>query len=158
MDQWKLDNSKFSNRNGVFWRKDCTLLGPDSPIRKEIFNELHASPSAGLSGFQNIAKRVLASFYWSGGWRNDIKWWVRECDENASLLGLLQPLPFSDEVQRHISVDFIEGLPISSSKQPNQWLKYFLTTFSSCMGCLLPQFFTATQYLQAHFGKNVFRS
>lgn len=122
MEQGTLDPSKYSTSDGIFWRKGRILLGPTSPLRKQIFDELelHSSPTAGHSGFHNTAWRVAASFYWSG-WRKDR--WVRECDvcqraknENVPLPGLLQPLPIPDEVWRHISADFIDGLPLPSSK------------------------------------------
>jgi hypothetical protein len=52
--------------------------------------------------------------------KNDLKAYVRECDicqrvraENVSPAGLLQPLPVPERPWFSISMDFIEGLPIS---------------------------------------------
>lgn len=99
------------------------MVGPNnSSLKMTIFNELHCSPTAGHSGFHKTSRRVSNSFYWPS-WRRDVKRWVQECDicqriknENVPLPGLLHPLPIPDEVWRHISIDFIDGLPISSNK------------------------------------------
>lgn len=57
MEQGTLDPSKYSTSDGIFWRKGRILLGPTSPLRKQIFDELelHSSPTAGHSGFHNTA-------------------------------------------------------------------------------------------------------
>lgn len=98
------------------------MVGPNSQLKMENFKELHSSPTARHSGFQNTARSIANSFYWPG-WHKDIKRWVRVCNvcqrmknENVPLPGLLHPLPILDEVWRHILIDFIDGLPLSSTK------------------------------------------
>jgi len=53
----------------------------------------------------------------------DVKQFVQQCAtqqckyDHAAYLGFLQPLPILDHVWQHISMNFIEGLPLSNGKQ-----------------------------------------
>ena len=68
-------------------------------------------------------ERIRQVFYWKK-MRKEIGIFLVECkicqrnkDETVSYLGLLQPLPISEQVWTNISMDFIEGLPTSHGKQ-----------------------------------------
>jgi hypothetical protein len=74
---------------------------------------------AGKSGYEKTLHRAKRDFYWQG-MRKDIKKFIRECDifqqnkhDNLYPAGLLQPLPIPSRVWTDISMDFVEGLPIS---------------------------------------------
>jgi hypothetical protein len=83
---------------------------------------VHSDPIAGHSGFEKTLQRAKRDFYWKG-MTTDLKKFIRECEvcqqskyENMSPAGLLQPLPIPDGVWADVSMDFVEGLPISQGK------------------------------------------
>ena len=61
-------------------------------------------------------------FYWQG-LKRDLKQYIAECStcqrnkyETSKLGGLLQPLPIPNKIWEDVSMDFIEGLPLSFGK------------------------------------------
>jgi hypothetical protein len=97
-------------------KKGC-MLGYLLEIKSCFF--VHASPIAGHAGFDKTMQRSRKDFFWPGK-KSDVKKFIKECDicqkvkaENLSLAGLLQPLPIPDRPWSSISMDFIEGLPLS---------------------------------------------
>jgi hypothetical protein len=87
-----------------------------------VLSELHATPTAGHSGFTKTYDRVKRSFFWDG-MKQDIRNFVAECDvcqcnkgETVKSLGTLQPLPIPPAIWKDISMDFITGLPKSGNK------------------------------------------
>lgn len=67
-------------------------------------------------------QRVKGLFYWKG-MTKDIQAYLRSCTicqqckyDNAASPGLLQPLPIPEGVWMDISMDFIDGLPLSFGK------------------------------------------
>uniref|UniRef100_A0A2P2Q7U9 Integrase zinc-binding domain-containing protein n=1 Tax=Rhizophora mucronata TaxID=61149 RepID=A0A2P2Q7U9_RHIMU len=84
--------------------------------------EYHASLTVNHSGFLRTYKYVGKEFYWKG-MKKKIRRFVTECDvyqryksESVAFPGLLQPLPIPKEVSTDISMNFIEGLPLSQGK------------------------------------------
>jgi hypothetical protein len=80
---------------------------------------IHSNLTTGHSGYHKTIHPAKANFYWKG-MRNDIKRFVKKCricqenkHETVLPTGLLQPLPILTRVWSNISMDFIEGLPIS---------------------------------------------
>jgi hypothetical protein len=73
----------------------------------------------GHSSYEKTLQRAKRDFYWQG-MRKDIKKFFQECDTcqqnkyaNTLPAGLLQPLPIPTQIWIDISMDFVEGLPIS---------------------------------------------
>jgi hypothetical protein len=73
----------------------------------------------GHSGYEKTLYRAKRDCYWQG-MRKDIKKFIRECDTcqenkhyNLFPARLLQPLPIPSRVWTDISMDFVEGLPLS---------------------------------------------
>jgi hypothetical protein len=98
------------------------MLATNSTHKSVILQELHASPSAGHSGFLRTYKCISRIFYWKG-MKQDIKQFVAECEvcqrqkgETIASPGPLQPLPIPVETWTNISMDFIDGLPSSHGK------------------------------------------
>jgi hypothetical protein len=148
-----------------------------------ILSELHATPTAGHSGFTKTYDRVKCSFFWDG-MKQDIRKFVTECEvcqrnkgETVKSPGTLQPLPIPPTIWKDISKDFITGLPKSMNKSVimvvvdrlskyahfllftthllhPRWLKFSRTRSSSFMACHTLLFLIVTQLSQAIFGKN----
>jgi hypothetical protein len=55
------------------------MLATNSTHKSVILQELHASPSAGHSGFLRTYKRFSCIFYWKG-MKQDIKQFVAKCE------------------------------------------------------------------------------
>jgi hypothetical protein len=111
--------SQYSFRSGLLLYKGRIVVGNVDSIRSKILHFIHDSPTAGHSGYQKTLHRAKHDFYWPG-MRMDVKQYIRGCDmcqrqKNDNLLpsGFLQPLPIPTRVCAEISMDFIEGLPLS---------------------------------------------
>lgn len=88
-------------------------------LREMILNWLHVSSHEGHSGKDVTVPRVKSFFYWKG-MAKDIQAYIRACTicqqfkyDTAASPGLLQPLPIPEGVWMDISMDFIDGLPLS---------------------------------------------
>lgn len=69
LEKGNLDLSTYSYKDGLFWKKGHILLGPTSKLKKENFEELHAMPTSGHSGFHNTALGGLLLFIGQDGER-----------------------------------------------------------------------------------------
>ena len=112
----------FTITNDVLYFRSRFYLPAESPLCREMFEELHSTPQGGHAGFRKTWYRVVQSFFWRT-LRKDIKTCVRECMicqqtkyTTTSPAGLLQPLPVPDRVWDNITMDFIVGLPPSNGK------------------------------------------
>jgi hypothetical protein len=109
----------WSYKSGVIFFKGRIYLRAQSVLTKAIIQELH---SGSHEGFHKMWHRLKSMFYWQGACAQ-IKAYLRECDtcqRNKSELtlprGLLQPLPIPTAVWSDISMDFVDGLPVSQGK------------------------------------------
>jgi len=114
-----------TNSRGFTLQQDLPLckgrlwIVKGSPFQQQILEFLHSSPAAGHSSYHKTLARAKVNFLWTG-MKADIKTFVRECQvcqenkhETVLPAGLLQPLPIPSRVCSDISLDFIEGLPLS---------------------------------------------
>jgi len=123
LDKWNsnsLNNSKYSMHAGLLLYKGRILLGDNLDLKLKVLQYLHCDPMAGHSGYERTIKRARKDFYWKG-MKKDVKNFIRECSvcqqnkyDTSSPAGLLQPLPIPDRVWTDISMDFVEGLPLSN--------------------------------------------
>jgi hypothetical protein len=102
--------------------KGHLYLSKQSKLKSMVLSELHATPTAGHSGFTKTYDRVKCSFFWDG-MKQDVRNFVAECEvcqhnkgETVKSLGTLQLLPIPPVIWRDISMDFIVGLPKSGNK------------------------------------------
>jgi hypothetical protein len=80
---------------------------------------LHDSALGGHSGIQATYQRAKKLYYWAG-MKLAVELFVRQCQvcqqakhSNLKPAGLLQPLPPPKGAWQDISMDFIDGLPLS---------------------------------------------
>jgi hypothetical protein len=88
----------------------------------KVLKESHSSPTTGHVGFFKTYYNARQSFYWKE-MNKDIQKFVAECNtcqrnknENVMTPGLLHLLHIPDQKWEEISMDFIEGLPMSDGK------------------------------------------
>nr|GEV51752.1 hypothetical protein [Tanacetum cinerariifolium] len=112
----------YSWSNGQLLRKGKLVISSDEALRKELIGHFHNGPTGGHSGMQATTKRMGALMYWKK-MRNQIKQHIRQCDtcqrykpELVLYPGLLQPLPIPTSVWAEISMDFIDGLPMTKGR------------------------------------------
>jgi hypothetical protein len=112
----------YKMQDGILFFKGRIVISPTSALKNEILQEFHSSKFAGHSGILRTLKRLAQSFYWIA-MKADVQAFVSACDvcqrnkhEARSPAGLLQPLPIPTQVWEDISLDFIDGLPMSAGK------------------------------------------
>jgi len=113
------DSQGYSLVDGVIRHQGHIWIGDNSAIRTKVISALHASPIGGHSGIQATYYRVKQLFQWRG-MKQDVEQFVKQCTicqqakhEHTNPAGLLQPLPIPQGAWLDISMDFIEGLPLS---------------------------------------------
>lgn len=113
---------KYSWHGNCLRRKGNVVVGDDGLLRKRLFSLFHDTLMSGHSGVHATLHQISALLYWKG-LTKDVKQWVRECvtcqrckNDNAAYPGLLQPLPLPERAWADISMDFVEGLPLSHGK------------------------------------------
>ncbi|WVZ88557.1 hypothetical protein U9M48_035065 [Paspalum notatum var. saurae] len=84
-----------------------------------VLQAFHASAVGGHSGIPATYHRIKGLFYWKG-LKHDVHRFVRDCQvcqqakpDRSRLPGLLQPLPVPEAAWQIVSLDFVEGLPVS---------------------------------------------
>jgi hypothetical protein len=99
--------------------KDRVVLPAQSEFPQKIFSNFHDTPIGGHSGFLVSYQKIKRLFSWTG-MKQMIKTWCSQCPvcqqakvERVKYPGLLQPLPIPDGAWKMITMNFIEGLPMS---------------------------------------------
>ncbi|CAM8943168.1 unnamed protein product [Rhodiola kirilowii] len=105
--------------HGQLRRKGKLVVGNDQQLKDKILTWLHCGSTSGHSGRDPTLQRVKALFYWKG-LATDVQQFIRSCAtcqrskyDRSAYPGLLQPLPIPEAIWSDISMDFIEGLPLS---------------------------------------------
>lgn len=106
----------------ILRRKSKIAVPANRELRNKILDWLHSSGVGGHSGRDATMQRVKGLFYWKG-LSKDIHAFIRQCGvcqtckyDNAASPGLIQPLPIPESIWTDISMDFIDGLPLSFGK------------------------------------------
>lgn len=80
----------------------------------------HDSLTGGHLGIYRTWSHITVTFYWAGI-KADVKWYVVQCDSCQRVKtdlhkpsGLLQPLLVPSRIWEDLTINFIEGLPISN--------------------------------------------
>ncbi|KAL8127284.1 hypothetical protein AgCh_014263 [Apium graveolens] len=104
--------------NGVLSYKGRCVLPQNSMFKTKLLREYHESVSGGHAGELKTYLCLAVDWFWVG-MRKDVTQYVQQCricQQKVSQrlpAGLLQPLPVPTHVWSDISMDFIEGLPMS---------------------------------------------
>jgi hypothetical protein len=106
-------------RQGIIFYKNRVLLPAKSEFPQKVFETLHNTLVGGHSGLLVTYHKIKKLFRWIG-LKKQIQQWCHNCPtcqqakpERVPYPGLLQPLPVLDGAWKVVSMDFIEGLPLS---------------------------------------------
>uniref|UniRef100_A0A0A9AHV8 Integrase zinc-binding domain-containing protein n=1 Tax=Arundo donax TaxID=35708 RepID=A0A0A9AHV8_ARUDO len=115
------NESGYSRRAGIIYHRNKIWLAHSSLLQHKVMQALYDSATGGHSSFPVTFRCIHQLFIWPG-MKSDIKKFVQECPtcqqakpERVRYPGLLQPLPVPTQAWQVVSMDFIEGLPRSSS-------------------------------------------
>ena len=97
-------------------------MGDNGNLKNQLLDSFHKSALGGHSGERATYQRLKLIFYWPKMHQN-VNEYVKACPickknkvEHTPYPGLLAPLPVPEMAWTHISMDFVEGLPKSNSK------------------------------------------
>jgi hypothetical protein len=103
----------FIKHDGQVW------IANYSALRTKVIAALHSSPIGGHSGITPTYYKVKHLFHWKG-LRQDVEAFVKQCTicqhgnhELTHPTALLHPLPIPRGAWQDITMDFVEGLPLS---------------------------------------------
>lgn len=109
----------YSLTDGVLRYKRRIWIGNNSLAQQHVVQSLHSSGIGGHSGFHATYHRIKQLFAWPK-MKETIRSYIQSYEvcqqaktERIKLPGLLQPLPVPDQAWSIVSMDFVEGLPIS---------------------------------------------
>lgn len=109
----------FTLRDGLLRYKGRLWVGNDSALHQQLLAAVHTSPVGGHSGIPVTLRRAKQLFAWRG-MNSAVRAFVASCRvcqqaklDHSRLPGLLQPLEVPDRAWKIISMDFVEGLPVS---------------------------------------------
>ena len=112
---------QYSLAHGIIRYKGKIWLGQNKELHDKVFHALHSSALGGHSGAPATYYRIKHLFFWPN-MKSDIWSLVHSCvicqkakPDRSKYPGLLQPLPVPSAAWDIISMDFVEGLPVSGS-------------------------------------------
>jgi hypothetical protein len=113
------DEHGYELTQGVIRFQGRVWLGANSALQTKLISAFHSSAIGGHSGVQATYQRIKKLFAWHG-LKAAVEDFVKQCSicqhakhSTAHPPGLLQPLPIPEGAWRDITMDFVEGLPIS---------------------------------------------
>ena len=118
-------NPSCSLENGLLKFKSRLYVGTVNETRIKIIKALHTLAVGGHSRQKGCLHQVNTLFYWPH-MKNDVLQFVRTSDvcqrrksENMPYPCLLQPIPVPTQAWSHLTMDFIEQLPLSKGFTPD---------------------------------------
>jgi hypothetical protein len=113
---------------GTLWFKDRLVVSRKEALKKKILDEAHTSRYSIHPGSIKMYHDLRQQFWWTRMKRETARY-VSECDTCQKVKvdymkpkGLLQPLSILDWKWNDISIDFIVGLPLTTSKFNLIWV------------------------------------
>ncbi|KAG8491028.1 hypothetical protein CXB51_014149 [Gossypium anomalum] len=116
------------NSEGVLCFRERVCVPKDTDLRQPILQEVHTSPYAMHPG-GNKMYRDLRELYWWLGLKREVTDFVGKCltcqqvkEEHQLPSGLLQPVKIPLLKWERVTMDFVSGLPLMSSKKDSVWV------------------------------------
>lgn len=117
----KNDTPNYKYHQGILRYKNRVVAGDFFALRKTVMTSLQISELGGHLDIELLA-RGSNSFYWPD-MKLSIQEFVQQCpicqidkSEHSKYPRLLQPLPTLEFAWAHITMNFVEGLPLSNNK------------------------------------------
>jgi len=114
--------------NGLLRFRSRICVPTVGDLRKEIMTEVHSSSYSIHPGSTKMYRDLHEHFWWKG-MKRDIAEFVGQClvcqlfkVEHQKPSGKLQPLPIPKWKWDHITMDFVCGLPRTSSNHDEIWV------------------------------------
>jgi hypothetical protein len=113
------DAKGFALEHGLIKYKGRLVIGDNLALQTKLLAAMHDSAVGGHSGIQATYQRTKKLYYWPG-LKLAVELFVKQCSvcqhakhSNLKPAGLLQPLPPPKGAWQDITMDFIDGLPVS---------------------------------------------
>jgi len=143
------DDNGFSLHQHLIRHHGKVWIGSNSALQTRLIAALHSSAIGGHSGTKATYYRLKNLFSWKG-MKQDVEDYVKQCSVcqqvkhmNSLPAGLLAPLPIPEGAWQHITMDFVEGLPISNGYNAILVVVDRFTKYAHFLGLKHP--FTAAQ-------------
>jgi hypothetical protein len=111
----------YSLQNGLIKFHERVWIGNNTALQTKLISAFHSSAIGGHSGIFPTYQRLKRMFAWNG-MKLAVENFVKQCSicqhakhEHSKPAGLLQPLPLPAGIWRELTMDFIEGLPVSGT-------------------------------------------
>jgi hypothetical protein len=117
----------FYLEQGLIKYKGRLYIGANTALQTKLIASLHDSAVGGHSGIQASYQRIKQLYYWPA-LKTAVENYVKQCSvcqmakpSHQKPAGLLQPLPLPDAPWQGITMDFIEGFPLSDGANSFWW-------------------------------------
>jgi hypothetical protein len=147
------DAQGFELQQGLIKVHGKVWVGANSALHTKLISAFHNSAVGGHSGMLPTYKRLKRLFSWPG-MKTEVDDFVRQCStcqqakhDHTKPAGLLQPLPIPSGIWRELTMDFVEGLPMSDGANVIMVVVDRLTKYAHLVPLKHP--FTASTVAQA---------
>lgn len=114
-------DSEWLLQDGLWYYRQRLYIPELPKLRQQLIQEAHAALSAGHPGIRRTQLSLARHYYWPS-LNAEARAYVQACDtcqrikaDHSKSNGLLQPLSIPTGPWQQVSLDFITGLPASST-------------------------------------------
>jgi hypothetical protein len=116
------DDQGYELQQGLIKVHGKIWVGANSALQTKLIHAFHNTAVGGHSGVLPTYTRLKRLFSWHG-MKTGVEDFVKQCSvcqqakhSLSKPAGLLQPLPIPTGIWRELTMDFVEGLPLSAGK------------------------------------------